>query len=276
MFSLATIKKTLKALRLQRVAHWIVKQYAAIRPNQVCRRNGILYQLDLSELIDYSTFIGGWEKSTIDFLSGTVSHGHYVLEVGANVGAHTLQIAQLVGPNGRVYAFEPTDFAANKLMANMKLNPELATRIRLRRELVTNSKLETPTTTIRSSWKREESGHQRPPEVLQPKSISIDELVAEEGIHCVDLIKIDVDGYDYKVLQGAVNTINTMNPVIFIELCEYCLNAQGDSIRDIFELLCGAGYEATLEDGSSITGVEQVLKMVGSDSSVNGIFRKKN
>ncbi len=276
MVSLATIKKILKRLRIQRFAHWLVRVYATLRPHQICKRDGIWYQLDLSELIDYSIFIGGWEKTTIDFLSRTVTSGNCVLEIGANIGAHTLQIAQLVGPTGCIYAFEPTDFAANKLAANIKLNPELAPRIRVRRELVTNSERETPSTTIRSSWKRSESNQQRPPESIQPKAISIDELVEVEGIAKVDLIKIDVDGYDFKVLQGAVNTIKSMNPVIFIELCEYCLNAQGNSIRDIFELLFSAGYEAQLEDGSNITDAQQVLKLVGSDSSVNGIFLKRN
>ena len=58
-----------------------------------------------------------------------VSPGSLVLDIGANIGAHTLHLSKLVGPSGRVMAFEPTDFAFRKLRRNLELNPVLASRV---------------------------------------------------------------------------------------------------------------------------------------------------
>jgi FkbM family methyltransferase len=58
-----------------------------------------------------------------------VSPGTLVLDIGANIGAHTLHLAHLVGPNGRVLAFEPTDYAFRKFSRNLELNPNLASRV---------------------------------------------------------------------------------------------------------------------------------------------------
>ena len=86
------------------------------------------------------------------------------------------------------------------------------------------------------------------------------------------LIKIDVDGYDYKVLQGAKSTIAQFLPIIFCELCEYTLNEQGDSIKDIYHLLSAMGYITYLEDGSKINDVDRILRLVGDKTSINGVF----
>ena len=58
-----------------------------------------------------------------------VRRGDIVLDIGANIGAHTLHLAQAVGAAGKVWAIEPTDYAMAKLKANIALNPGLAARI---------------------------------------------------------------------------------------------------------------------------------------------------
>jgi precorrin-6B methylase 2 len=78
-------------------------------------------------VIDFGTFLCGWEPTTIDFLTKSLDHGDIAIEVGAIVGAHTLLMAKLTGDDGNIYAFEPTDFALNKLRKNILLNPKIKT-----------------------------------------------------------------------------------------------------------------------------------------------------
>ena len=93
-------------------------------------RGGINYELDLSQGIDFAIYLGNiYERQTKAALRQLVSPGSLVLDIGANIGAHTLHLAQLVGPNGRVIAFEPTDYAFRKLGRNLELNPELKSRV---------------------------------------------------------------------------------------------------------------------------------------------------
>jgi tRNA G37 N-methylase Trm5 len=75
----------------------------------VIRRNGITWELDLQEGIDFSIFLfGGFELATLRLYDSILRPGDIVLDVGANIGAHTLPFARLVGKDARVYAFEPT------------------------------------------------------------------------------------------------------------------------------------------------------------------------
>jgi FkbM family methyltransferase len=274
MKTLFLVKSILKSLGLKDVAVKAVHLYANIFPNQLVNRNGINYALDLNQLIDFGTFIGGWEGATIDFLNKSLTHGDVVIEVGANVGAHTLLIAKLVGNKGYVYAFEPTEFALNKLRKNISLNPEIE-NITIRTELVTNGEGNLPKLDVRSSWSVDGQNLPEITTIRNPKAVSIDNFASEVALDRLTLMKIDVDGYDYKVLQGAKFTISRFLPIIFCELCEYSLNEQGDSIKDIFEMLSSMGYEAYLEDGTKVNEVESILRLVGDNTSVNGVFVHK-
>lgn len=85
------------------------------------RRDGIHWDLDLSEGIDFAIFLlGGLELRTLRLYRRLVQPGDTVLDVGANIGAHALPLARLVGASGRVVAFEPTQFAFCKLQRNLE------------------------------------------------------------------------------------------------------------------------------------------------------------
>ena len=81
----------------------------------VFRRGDIVWELDLSEGIDFAIYLrGGFEPETLREYRRIVRAGFVALDIGANIGSHTLPLAQLVGPSGRVYSFEPTDYAFAK------------------------------------------------------------------------------------------------------------------------------------------------------------------
>src|SRR6185503_1773922 len=73
------------------------------------RREGVLWSLDLKEGIDLALYLGVFERSTRRALGDLVTDGMTVLDIGANIGAHTLYLTQKVGREGCVIAFEPTD-----------------------------------------------------------------------------------------------------------------------------------------------------------------------
>jgi FkbM family methyltransferase len=194
-----------------------------------CRRRGVVWSLDLDEGIDISIYaLGAYEPRTLNAYEKLIKPGSVVFDIGANIGAHTLHFARLVGPTGRVFAFEPTDFAIAKLRRNLAMNPELAGRVDPQQcFLVADSTTSVPAT-VHSSWPVAHAHddldpeHQGKPQTLTAaRTITADGFCQEAGIHRLDFIKIDVDGNEYPVLRGLEQTLRRYRPDILIELAPF-------------------------------------------------------
>ena len=124
-----------------------------------------MWQLDLREGIDFSIFLlGSFEPRTGRAFRAIVPPGGTVIDIGANMGAHTLPLAGCVGPTGRVIAVEPTNYAFERLQRQMALNPALAARITPVRAMLMGSRNAALADLVESSWplavsKGTHSGH---------------------------------------------------------------------------------------------------------------------
>ncbi len=116
-------------------------------------RAGIRWRLDLTEVIDFAIFLTGkFEHSTVRAYCGIVKPGDVVLDIGANIGSHTLHLARCVGAGGHVIAFEPTAFAFRKLLDNLELNSDLRARITPLQVMLNDTLGTAPQKEIYSSW----------------------------------------------------------------------------------------------------------------------------
>src|SRR5450756_2039953 len=138
-----------------------------------------------------------FERSTAVALARLTEPSSLVLDIGANIGAHTLHLANLVGPNGRVMAFEPTDFAYRKLSRNLELNPSLASRVEAFHCFLTASDGASVPNAIYSSWPlaMEAGLHAkhlgREMQTEQAQARSIDSILDEHANRKVQLVKLD-------------------------------------------------------------------------------------
>jgi FkbM family methyltransferase len=219
-------------------------------PEAIVTRDEVRWRLDLREGIDLALYLGVYERSTTRALRRLVRPGAIVLDIGANIGAHTLPLARLVGPAGRVHAFEPTVFAHAKLLANLALNPELAARVSLHQVMLTDGGPVAPE--VYSSWplttkEHIHEGHQgRLESTSGARALRLDDHLAEIGVSRVDFVKLDVDGYECDVLGGATRTLAESKPIIIFELAPYVLAEHGHTIEKLLGQIVGAGYR--LED----------------------------
>jgi FkbM family methyltransferase len=240
------------------------------------KRHGILWSLDLNEGIDFSIYlIGSFEPRTLRLYRKIIKPGQTVLDIGANVGSHTLPLARLVDSSGRVVAFEPTAFAFGKLVANIALNPELSHRIiPIQAMLVADSQARLEPALF-SSWPLENSGdlHEEHKGRLMDTSgasvVTIDDTVDRLKLSRVDFLKIDVDGYEYEVLKGSLRTLKFYKPSIMMEFAPYLIKFE--EFCDMVELLLGLGYR--FHDANSLRqlpGKADALKtLIPSGSSLN-------
>ena len=70
----------------------------------------------------------------------------------------------------------------------------------------------------------------------------LDAIVWDEGVHRVDVIKIDVEGAEMLVLRGAGRTLDQFHPVVIVELIEAQLRSMGTSVAEVRAFFAAHGY----------------------------------
>lgn len=225
------------------------RRIAGRGPELEAKRRGIRWHLDLTEGIDFAIWLlGSFEPGTRRAYARMIDPGEVVIDVGANIGAHTLQFANLVGPGGRVVAVEPTAFAFRKLTENLRLNPGLEECVAPIQAMLLASEDESPPDTLYSSWPLRTGSNLHPKHRGSPQPTSgargttLDRLIAKLALERVDLIKIDVDGNEPSVLRGGLGTLLGKRPSILMELSPYVLEEAGSSVGELVDLLVEARY----------------------------------
>ena len=93
----------------------------------------------------------------------------------------------------------------------------------------------------------------------------------------IDFIKLDVDGYEYKVIQGGINSIKKFKPIMIIEFSNYTLVECGDSLESLADLLASLGYSFYSEkDSQQYDSKETLLNTVPPGSGINVLCKPKS
>jgi FkbM family methyltransferase len=246
------------------------------------RRGGVQWQLDLREGIDFSIYLlGAFEKSTALTLQKLVRPGDVVFDIGANIGAHTLGAARSVGPTGCIFAFEPTDYAFAKLKRNLSLNPELQMRCYAHQTLLAADLTAPCQPEIYASWPLKTDAPVHPKHrgrlvtTLHASVDTLDSFVEREGIQRLNLIKIEVDGFEYPVLRGGLGTLAKFRPILVMEMSPYVHAEQGQSFEALVALLRDSGY--SLQDASTWEPLslrsDQLEILIPNGAGINVIAR---
>lgn len=206
-------------------------------------RQEITFDLDLSEMIDVSVFLGGYERDVRGLIDRFCRPGFVAVDVGANIGAHSLYMARSVGEFGMVIAFEPTTFAFAKLERNVSLNPGLP--IRLIKLALGSTDDDAREEEIRASW-RTDGRQAREREIV--KTVRLDTWWKREGPPALSFLKIDVDGREGAVLRGARELLSRFRPVIGMEVGEWHFE---DGADNPIRILTGLGYRIWSADGAT-------------------------
>ena len=271
---------TRQKIFIAKVAHRFVKAWRRLRglPTQAeFTRGGLRWLLDLNEGIDFSIFLlGSFEPDAVRCYESLLKPGDVAIDIGSNIGAHTLHLARVVGANGRVLAFEPTAYAHGKLLANLALNPELVPRVSLRQLLLMESSDTAVPETICSSWPltKEDGLH---PEHLGKAhttegagSSTLDAAVEAAGVGRIAFVKLDVDGHELSVLRGATKTLGASRPPILIELSPSVCIEHGHPFSELVGCLTGLGYRFESFGGRSLPDEPAALeKFIPTGGGIN-------
>jgi FkbM family methyltransferase len=176
---------------------------------------------------------GKYDSYFFTYLKKLPVKGKTFFDIGAHIGSSSLPFAQLVGPKGKIVAFEPNIYNFERLRMNIEKNLSLAPRIEVHNIAVSNknghenfvfssniddwtssgSFLSSAHTAMQKDVYEDQLGFKR----VQVKTTTLDSFV-KTHTQIPDYVKVDVEGAEIFVLQGAQDILLKHKPILFIEL----------------------------------------------------------
>lgn len=193
-----------------------------------------------------------YEQEDSEMLYKLVGENDVIFDVGANIGWYSTHLSKKL-PNSVIYAFEPIPQTFGQLKRNVELNQLLnlfLNNIGLSDKIQTLTFFYTPTVTGASSSVNITGGSDL--QKLECQTDTIDNFVKIRNIEKIDFIKCDVEGAEYCVLKGGVETISKHLPIVFTEMLRKWAAKFGYHPNDIIQLLKEFGYQCYASFGGGV------------------------
>jgi FkbM family methyltransferase len=175
-----------------------------VRPTWFEFQPGLWMQIDVRELVQETLLLEGvWEPKTTRYLCGTLTSGQVFMDIGANAGYFSLLASRCVGESGRVLAVEPNPAMAKQLRQNTERSGLTNVHIA---EVACSDSVEVRDLYIGNPYNTGNSSLSAN-NLAWTKSVrvpctTVDLLVEKQALQRLDLVKIDVEGAEWQVLQG--------------------------------------------------------------------------
>jgi FkbM family methyltransferase len=190
-------------------------------------------------------FPADYEPDNFNFLKTQCKPGSLVLDIGSHIGLFASVAAKIVGPKGKVFAFEPAPKTNALLHQTIALN-NLQNIVQPRNEAMAKQVGETvffvsdenaDNSNSMVSYLQDRKLHS-----INITVSTIDSFVKQARLRKVDFIKIDVEGAEYDAIQGAELTLKEMKPACILAIHPQPIAVKGDKLGDIYDFINGLDY----------------------------------
>lgn len=218
--------------------------------------DGLVCFINTKDLIGWKIFFfGEYEGGTNRALERYVRPGDVVIEAGANMGSETVLLSRMVGDAGHVYGFEPNPYTYERLSMNVAINELKNVSIY---DLAIGEKDGEVSFNIYPKGFCNPGMSSKYMSTPQTKKITVpqrtlDSFVAEKGISRVNFLKMDIQGAEMDLLNGADGLLERDRPTIFMEaLREY------NDITQLYNRMKKYGYKIYLIDDEKLEHMSDV------------------
>ena len=193
----------------------------------------------------------------IRILKELLKEGDYVLDIGANIGFYGRILSNLVGSSGMVYCFEPNRSNFNKLKGNVSGLKNV--------KLFNNAVSDKSGTLNLYTSKLLNVDHRTYPinnydKIEEIEAVKIDELIRNGIISKVDLIKIDIQGYELQAFRGMIETIQQNKHLkIIAEFWPHGFLKAKTSAIEIFDFFDSLKFSIKKIEGGSIIPIDRAF-----------------
>ncbi|MBI1768768.1 MAG: FkbM family methyltransferase [Bacteroidetes bacterium] len=211
---------------------------------RVVKRDGVIFKLMLSDYMQWHLFADlpdlSWREAVKCLRNDTM-----VLDIGANCGHFSIKLAGYMNKAGfkniKIHAFEPNPEVFNNLVNNLDLNPGIKEIVQCH-SFGLGNKNEIRKLTY--TWNNSGAGSvsKKGEEGLEVKIKRLDEVIGEIEPSSVTFIKLDVEGFEPEVFNGAWIVIEKYKPSIFFEMTPEWYKKNGADPEEIIQRLESLGY----------------------------------
>lgn len=235
-----------------------------IGTNKLVVRDAVHFLLDPSDYMQWHIYTSQPEHSHLlafNAINSLPQHQPFnILDVGANVGGFTLRLAALLDQarlHSTITSFEPNPSIYRKLQFNIELNSLSCVSIETAPMAIGNC-----FKTVQLSIDTSNSGASRlscvesSQERITCDQISVDDFVSNNLAKIIHFIKIDVEGFEPFVLEGARNTIANHRPFLYIEITPKWFAEHGYRTHAIFNNIVENGYQIHIDNNGMLLPID--------------------
>jgi len=196
-------------------------------------------KINLLYPVEKAMLFGEYDPIVSRVLNKFLTRASVIIDVGANVGAFTLQLAKIAN-SGRIIAIEPGPPTYARLLENLELNPDI-------QKIVSVLQIGISDNAGKLYWAEDQNNRGNAgllgAEGIEVEVLTLDSIIENEGLKKLDFVKIDVEGMEYEVIKGGINSINKYRPVLYYETLEPFRDIRGfDLYGMIFNMLQKINY----------------------------------
>lgn len=229
--------------------------------------HGVQFKIDLDlDPAMYDMFYGNYQEGVVRVLERYLRNGDTFLDVGANVGYVSAFALGLVGTSGSVHAFEPVPRYFTRLQKLQQDNPEYDFHVnnlavgdsRGTARIAVSQNNIGANTMLPSRMRRDGSK-----EDIEVSVITLTDYLGERNVSNLRLVKIDVEGYEFRVIKGFVQYLREADepPVLVIEISPPAFPEVGASLGEFASLISELGYSSRSIDCASEIQIEQLSRL---------------
>jgi FkbM family methyltransferase len=217
---------------LKTVADWIIR---IITPKSIKMKEGILIMNRRDPAMCGLLIFGLFEPFMTEIFRRQIRQGLVVIDIGANIGYYTIIASTLVGPHGKVIAYEPEDNNYSFLLKNIEYN-KLDNVVPVRSAVSDrNGKIELHISND-NGLTHAIVANCDVKETVYVTTTTLDHSLKTMGVNKVDILKIDIEGAEIMAIKGMGETIrNNPNIIIFTEFYPKAIRRFGQDPSDFLK-----------------------------------------
>jgi len=193
-----------------------------------------------------------------------------IVDVGGNFGWYACQLRNVMPKGGEIHIFEPVPHERDRLQNNLALNPRGDVKTVINDVCLSDIPgdviLYVPNRLGAAFASLAAQQYDSDFSKIATKAIALDAYCQDNSINCIDLMKIDVEGAEFKVLHGAFSILSQeCKPAILVESSQSMIAAFGSTVQDVIAFLQNLGYRGHVFQDGSLLPLDVVIQFKGYD-----------